>query len=154
MMRKVFLQDSGYFINKIWKMGFISDNTILVTTDVTTFYPSIPHVVGLKTLREVLEKRKQKTIPTEELVKMTEFVLKNNAFEFNDQIEFNGLEEPNVHQYMLAYLGIKWRENLWRIKNINPLPGLDLSMIFSLFALVAKRNLRHSWKILTGYIPI
>lgn len=128
-------------------MDFISDNTILVTTDVTTLYPSIPHVIGLKTLRGVLEKGEQKTITTEELVKMTEFVLKNNVFEFNGQIEFNGLEE-------LAHLGISWRENFWRIKNRNPLPGLDISMIFSLFVLVARRDLKHSWKILTGYILI
>ena len=71
MMRKVYLQDSGYFINKIWKMGFISDNTIFVTTDVTTFYPSIPHVAGLKTLREVLEKRKQKTMHLNLIVKLS-----------------------------------------------------------------------------------
>lgn len=135
-------------------MGFISDNTILVTTDVTTLYPSIPHVTGLKTLRGVLEKGEQKTITTEELVKMTEFVLKNNVFELNGQIEFNGLEEPNVHQYVLAHLGISWRENFWRIKNRNPLPGLDISMIFSLYILVARRDLKHSWKILTGYILI
>ena len=37
-------------------------------------------------MREVLDKREQKKIPTEELVQMTEFELKNNFFEFNGQI--------------------------------------------------------------------
>ena len=46
----------------------------------------------LKDLREVLDKREQKKIPTEELVQMTEFILKNNFFEFNGQIkqQFSG----------------------------------------------------------------
>ena len=38
-------------------------------------------------MREVLDKREQKKIPTEELVQMAEFVLKNNFFEFNGQIK-------------------------------------------------------------------
>ena len=68
-------------------MGSIPDNAILVTADVTALYPSIPHDVGLKALREVLDKREQKKIPTEELVQMAEFVLKNNFFEFNGHIK-------------------------------------------------------------------
>ena len=68
-------------------MGSIPDNAILVTTDVRAWYPSIPHDVELKALREVLDKREQKKIPTEELVQMAEFVLKNNFFEFNSQIK-------------------------------------------------------------------
>ena len=38
-------------------------------------------------MREVLDRREQKKIPTEELVQMAEFVLKNNFFEFNGQIK-------------------------------------------------------------------
>ena len=68
-------------------MGSIPDNAILVTADVTALYPSIPYDVGLKALREVLDKREQKKISTEDIVQMAEFVLKNNFFEFNGQIE-------------------------------------------------------------------
>ena len=35
------------------------DNAILVTADVTALYPSIPHNVGLKALRKILDKREQ-----------------------------------------------------------------------------------------------
>ena len=89
IMRKglSYIKDSGDFINKIRRMGSIPDNAILVTADVTALYRSIPHDVGLKALRELLEKREQKKIPTEELVQMAEFVLKNNFFEFNGQIK-------------------------------------------------------------------
>ena len=50
-------------------------------------YPSIPYEAGLKALREVLDKREQHIIPTSELIRMADFVLKNNYFEFNGQIK-------------------------------------------------------------------
>ena len=49
---------------------------ILVTADVVGLYPK----AGSKALKETLEK-----IPTEDLVKMTEFVMNNNIFEFNSK---------------------------------------------------------------------
>ena len=59
----------------------------MVTPYVTAVYPRIPQYIGLKALREVLDKKEQKKIPTKELVQMAEFVLKNNSFEFNGQIK-------------------------------------------------------------------
>ena len=50
-------------------------------------YTLITRDVGLKALREVLDKREQKKIPIEELVQMAEFILKNNFFEFNGQMK-------------------------------------------------------------------
>ena len=50
-------------------------------------YPSISLEAGLKALREVLYKREQRTINTIELLRMADFVLKNNYFEFNEQIK-------------------------------------------------------------------
>ena len=35
----------------------------------------------------ILDKREQHTIPTSELIRMADFVLKNNYFEFNGQIK-------------------------------------------------------------------
>ena len=56
----------------------LSENTILVTADVT----SIPHQAVLNALKEALENRSVTKIPTENLIKMAEFVLKNNLLEF------------------------------------------------------------------------
>ena len=79
IMRKgwSYIKDSQDFINKSRKLGKIPDNAILVTADVVGLYPSIPHNVGLRALKEALDKREQKKIPTEDLLQMTEFVLKN-----------------------------------------------------------------------------
>ena len=81
-----YLKDSGDFINKIGQIGQsgdIPENAILVTADVVGLYPSIPHNARSKALKNALDKRKQKHIPTEKLISMAEFVLKNNFFEFN-----------------------------------------------------------------------
>ena len=51
------------------------------------FYPGIPYEVGLRALREAFDKRDEKTIPTEKLLKMAEFVLKSNYFEFSNKIK-------------------------------------------------------------------
>ena len=82
-----YIKDSGDFIKKTQNLGSIPENAILVTADVVGLYPSIPHEAGLKALREVLDKREQHTIPTSELIRMADFVLKNNYFEFNGQIK-------------------------------------------------------------------
>ena len=68
-------------------MKNIPDNVILVTADVVGLYPSLPHEAGLRALKEVPDGREEKKISTEDLVKMAEFVPKNNYFKFNDQVK-------------------------------------------------------------------
>ena len=48
-------------------------------------YPNIPHQADLKALKEAVEKRDIKKISKEDLMKMAEFVLNNNIFEFNSK---------------------------------------------------------------------
>ena len=81
------MKDSGHFIKMTRNLGSIPENAILVRLNVVGLHPSILHEVGLKALREVLNKRKQHSIPTSELIRMADFVLKNNYFEFNGQIK-------------------------------------------------------------------
>ena len=76
------IKDSGDFIKKTQNLGSITEKTILVKADVVGLYPSIPHDAGLKALKEVLDKT-GKHIPTRELIRMADFVLKNNFFEYN-----------------------------------------------------------------------
>ena len=62
----------------------LPDGAILCTVDVVGLYPSIPHEEGLEALKEVLERRGDKTISTDTLLELAHVVLKNNFFEFND----------------------------------------------------------------------
>ena len=81
-----YTKDTGDFLNKIKNINDIPENAILVTADVVGLYPSIPHQAGLEALREALDKMKTYEVPTRKLVKMAEFVLKNNYFEFSDKV--------------------------------------------------------------------
>ena len=78
-----YIKDSNNFIKKIKSLKKIPDNDILVTADVVRLYTRISHKAGLRALKEVLDRREEKKISTEDLVKIAEFVLQNNYFEFN-----------------------------------------------------------------------
>ena len=80
-----YIRDSQHSLEKIKTVGSILENAILVTTNVVGLYPNIPNQAGLKAFKEALEKRDIKKIPTEDLVKMAEFVLNNNIFEVNSK---------------------------------------------------------------------
>ena len=67
-------------------IGNIPSNSTLVNAEVVGIYPSIPHNAGLQDLYKKLEERTDKKIPSIDLVKMTEFILKNNLFEFETKI--------------------------------------------------------------------
>ena len=71
------------FKSKIKKLGKLSESITLVTVDVVAFYPSIPYENGLETLRERFVKSEDPQLPVNDIVKMEEFVLKNNILEFN-----------------------------------------------------------------------
>ena len=53
----------------------VPEDAFLVTADVVGLYPNIPHKVCLKSLKEALGRSREKKVSTEDLVKMTEFVL-------------------------------------------------------------------------------
>ena len=83
---KSYIRDSGHFLEKIKNISALPENAILVTADVVGLYPSIPHQDGLSALKEALENKSVNKIPTENLIKMAEFFLKNNLFEFNRKV--------------------------------------------------------------------
>ena len=75
---KSYIRETGDIFHKIKNINAISENAISVTANVVGLYPSVPHQAGLEALREALNKRKTHNVSTGRLVKMTEFVLKNN----------------------------------------------------------------------------
>ena len=85
--RKFYVKDTGDFLEKIIRLGRISEDAFLVTANVMDLYTSIPHNAGLKALNGKLEKRSDKNAPSADLVEMTEFVLKNNFFEFDSKVK-------------------------------------------------------------------
>ena len=82
-----YIKDTNDFLSKLKNLKKVPDNAILVTADVVGLYPSIPHNEGLEVLKKQLDNFYEKSIPTEDLVKMAEFVLKNNYFEFDSNVK-------------------------------------------------------------------
>ena len=80
-----YIKNLNDFKSKIKKID-IPNDALLVTADAVELYPNIPHEASLSALREALDKRTRKEIPTENLIKMIEFVLKNNSFEFDTNV--------------------------------------------------------------------
>ena len=75
---KSYIKDSGHSLEMIKNIHTIPENAILFTG----LYPH----AGLNALKEVLDDRSVKYFPTENLIKMAEFVLRNNYFEINNKI--------------------------------------------------------------------
>ena len=81
-----YIKDTGDFLKKIKCLGKIPEGAFLVTADVVGLYPNIPRDLGLRSLRKRLNETGICKVPTEEIISMAEFVLKNNYFEFNEKI--------------------------------------------------------------------
>ena len=84
-----YLQDTPDFlryIENINKGPELENNQILVTWDVVGLYNNIPHEEGLESLKEGLEQRNTPEIPTDYLVRLMEIILKNNLFNFHEEL--------------------------------------------------------------------
>ena len=65
----------------------VIDGSFLVTSDMVGLYPSILHKEGILASKNKLEEQASSKIPANDLVTFAEFVLKNNFFEFNNEIK-------------------------------------------------------------------
>ena len=84
-----FLQDTPHFLRSIEEINEgpkLSSNSMLVVIDVTGAYLNIPHNDGIQALEEALKERKKQIIPSDFLSKLMELILKNNIFEFNEDL--------------------------------------------------------------------
>ena len=87
---------------------------MLVTIDVVCLYTNISRDLGLEIVRQKLETRKNKEVPTDFLIKLLELLLKFNIFEFDEKF-FNQLLgtsmgtkiAPNYADIVMAYMDKK-----------------------------------------------
>ena len=79
------IKDTSNFLQKLRAIGEIPKEAILVTADEVRLNPSISNDEGLKVLRKHYDKFIDKTAPAEDIIKVPEFVLKKNLFEFNSK---------------------------------------------------------------------
>ena len=67
-------------INKIKNLNNIHSTSIPVAADALGLYPSIPHESDLNAIKEVHDNGERKSIPTEAILKMLEFTIRDNNF--------------------------------------------------------------------------
>ena len=65
-----YIKDTVDFLEKVRPIGEIPQGAILVTAEVVGLYPSIPHEKYLQVLRKQDDKFIDKTVPTEDIIKM------------------------------------------------------------------------------------
>ena len=78
---------SGDFPQKIKTNGRIPEGAILVTTDVVVLLPSISPRDGLEALQKRLNESDSTKVPAVDIVWISDLILKNNFFQFNDEVK-------------------------------------------------------------------
>ena len=136
-----YIKDTKVFLFKLKNLGKIPKNAFLVTADLVELYPSIPDDESLEVSRKQLNVSDNKSIPTEDLVKMAEFVLRNNYFKFNSSFkhQISGTAVGTKFAPPYACIFMDYIEKEFLKNNFSPGFGLDILMIvFSSGQLVKK----------------
>ena len=113
---KSFIKDTADFLDRLKYLGEIPKGVIIVTADVVGLYPSIPHTEGLEVLCKQYDKFLHKKLPTEDLIKMAEFVLKTFFLSLipsfsNKYLELILVQNP-PSPCMLVFLWTTSKQNL------------------------------------------
>ena len=81
-----FVLDTSDFLNKINDLVVVPQDAILATLDVSSLYSNIPNDDGLEACKYFLDKRNCQDPPTTDIIKLTEFILKHNYFNFENKL--------------------------------------------------------------------
>ena len=63
----------------------VKDTDLLVTIDVSSLYTNIDQTEGLEAVKEALEERNEKKVPTNFINSLLQIILMFNLFEFNSE---------------------------------------------------------------------
>ena len=142
--RVSYVKDTNDFLFKLKNLGKIAENAFLVAVGVVGLYRSILYDKGLEVLRKQLNAFDNKSISTEDLVKMAGFVLKKNYFEFNSSLNIKYREqllELNLLHRMHASLWITLKKSFSKTSRFSPVFGLDILIIFFSSGQLVKKSL-------------
>ena len=86
-----YLRDTKDFLNKLSQLQ-VTENTFIITADVSSLYTNIPHNEGIIACKKFLNQRSNTTTCTNILVHMMHLILTKNNFQFygQDYIQING----------------------------------------------------------------
>ena len=136
-----YIKDTDEFLSKLKNLKKVLDNATLVTADVVGLYPSIPHNEGVEVLMKQLDNFYDKSIPTEDLLKMAKFVLKNKYFEFDSnvkhQISGTAIDRKFASPYACIYMDYMEKQFL---KNEQNQPWIWFRYIADIFFIWTARK--------------
>ena len=67
------------------QMSTMTPKIVMFTMDIVALYPMVPRARAEVAMENILERRKIKTIPTEDLMDLSRLVLDSNEFEFEGE---------------------------------------------------------------------
>ena len=109
-------------------------------------YPSIPPQTDLSALKEALENKSVKKMPTKNLIKIAGFILKRNLFEFHNKvfqkISGTAIGTKFAPPYACIYMDRVKQVLLEKHHNYNHYSGLGTLMIFFLIWAHEKEELK------------
>ena len=110
-----YIQDTADFLRRMEGVKEVGNDEFMFTMDIVALYPSVPRAKTREAMRENLDKRKTKKIPTEDLIELGEMVLRSNEFTFEGvryrQKEGTAIGSKMGKNYACTYMG-KWEEEV------------------------------------------
>ena len=104
-----YIQDTADFLRRLEGVEKLQGDEFMFTMDVVALYPSVPREKTREAMRENLDKRKLKKIPTEELLELGDMVLRSNEFTFEGerylQKEGTAIGSKMGKNYACAFMG-------------------------------------------------
>ena len=107
------------------RTGKVPEGSLLVTADVVSLYPGIAHKEGILASKSKLEEQTTSKIPTKDLVKLAEFVLKSSFFELTTKLSNRSLVLLLKLNLLHApvFIWIKLRQIFLKHRSFNHLYG-------------------------------
>ena len=82
---KSYIKNSYHFIQKIKNLNILP-NTYFVTGDITSLYTNMQHDITISNIKKILHKYPSRNRPDKFILQILELILKNNDFEFNNEV--------------------------------------------------------------------
>ena len=110
-----YIQDTADFLRRMEELGALEEDEFMFTMDIVALYPSVPREKTREAMRENLERRRTKKIPTEDLLELGDLVLRSNEFSFEGeryrQKEGTAIGSKMGKNYACTYMGM-WEEEV------------------------------------------
>ena len=142
-----YIKDTTHFLLQLEQMGPLPDNAILVTLDVSSLYPNIPHNEGIEACRHFLNTRQDKTLPAKRICDLIRMILGMNNFSFDNehflQIHEIAMGTLMAPSYANLFMG-KFEQHTIDNTPFKPLPGVDSLTTSSWFGQKERKNSKPS----------